>query len=75
MPICQLKIKISKNQDNVSPQGPGNLTTEGPQYSNIAKVQEKDLNILCIDMIEVFKEQINRSLRNPEKHQQRVKES
>jgi hypothetical protein len=35
----------------------------GPEYSNIAESQEKDLKITCTKMIEVFNEEINKSLK------------
>ena len=50
-------------------------TTPSAGNPNTTEAQEKDPKTAFMSMIEVFKEQINRSLRNPEKHQQRVKES
>lgn len=42
---------------------PSYPTTVGPEYSKIAKTQEKDININYINIIEVLKEGINKHLK------------
>ena len=40
---------------------PRNSTTACPEYFNIAEAQEKDLETDCMNMIELFKEENNKS--------------
>jgi hypothetical protein len=47
----------------MSLQEPSYLTTAGHEYSKIAETQEKDLKANYIKMIEVFKEEMNTSLK------------
>ena len=42
---------------------PSYPTTAGTEYSNIAEAQEKDPKTAFMSMIEVFKEEMNKSLK------------
>jgi hypothetical protein len=42
---------------------PSYPTTAGSEYSNIAEAQEKDPKTAFMSMIEVFKEEMNKSLK------------
>ena len=47
----------------MSPLKFSNPTTASPEYCDIADTQEKDLNLTFMNIIEVLKEEINKSLR------------
>jgi hypothetical protein len=45
----------------VSPLEPSYPATAGSEYSNIAEAQEKDIKTAFMNMIEVFKDEMNKS--------------
>lgn len=47
----QYKNTVNDYQNNVSPVEPSNLTTVGPEKSNIAEVQESDFKIAFMNML------------------------
>lgn len=52
-----------KSHDNMSPLEPSNTTLVDSEKCNIAEAKGKDLIIAFINMIEVLKEEINKSLK------------
>lgn len=46
----------------MTPLEPSYPTTEGPEYSHITEVQEKDVKTNYVKMIKFLKEEINKSL-------------
>ena len=72
MPRCHLKNTINSSQDTVSPLVPSNPATESLEYSNMAKAQEKDLKIPFMNMIQVLREEISKSLKEIYKNKETV---
>ena len=56
---------MNNSQDNMSPLEASNPTTEN---CNRAESQEKDLKIAFMNMIEVFKEEVSKSLKETYKN-------
>ena len=52
----------------MSPLKFSNTTTASPEYCDIADTQEKDLNLTFMNIIEVLKEEINKSLKEIQKN-------
>lgn len=53
----------NSNSQGMSPLKSSNPTTSSSEYSNIAEAQEKKLQIAFMNMIEVPKEEVNKSLK------------
>lgn len=53
MPRCQYKNIVNDYQNNVSPVEPSNLTTVGPEKSNISEVKERDFKIASMNMLKI----------------------
>lgn len=52
----------------MSPEKSSYPTIAGPGYSNISEEQEKDLNTSYMKMIEFFKEEMNKVLKEVDKN-------
>ena len=63
MPRNQGKNTINNSQGNMIPPESSYPTTGSPGYSNIAEAQDDDPKTNCMKMIEVFKEEMNKSLK------------
>lgn len=62
MPRYQCKNTTNNSQDNISPREPSNPNTVGLEYCNIDETEEKDHKRAFINMTEILKEKINKSL-------------
>ena len=58
-----IKITIRNSQDNIQPLKANNPTTADPEFCNIVEAQDKDLEIAFMNIIEVFKEEMNKSFK------------
>ena len=67
MPKLQQKNTIGNSQSSMSSLQLSSPTTAGPNYSNIADTQEKDLKTNCMKMIEVLKEEMDKCLKEARK--------
>lgn len=56
-----VKEKINNSQDDISPIETNNPTTTGFKNSRIDDAQENDCDTIFMNVIEVFKRQINKS--------------
>jgi hypothetical protein len=56
------KHTINNNQGNMSPLQPSKLTQAGSEYSNIAEEQENNLKMVFVNIAEVFKVYIYKSI-------------
>ena len=63
MPKGQHKKTINKTQGNMPPLEPSSPTTANPGYPNENEAQENGLKFNFIKMIEAFKEEMNKSLK------------
>lgn len=57
-----MKTEPVSSQDNMSSLKPSNDTFTGPEYCNIAEAQGKELKVALMNMIDIFKEEMNKSL-------------
>ena len=69
MPKGQHKNTRKKSQGNMAPSEPRYASTAKPGYPNKTKAQEEDLKSNLIMMIEVFKEKMNKSLKEIQENQ------
>lgn len=63
MPRSDPKNTILNSQDHMSPLKPNNPTPAGSGYANIAEAQETFLKTPCTRMVEVFKEAMDKILK------------
>jgi hypothetical protein len=61
------KNTVNKSQSNMTPSDLSYPTTASPGYSNTMKAQENNLKFNHIKMIEGFKEEINKALKEIQK--------
>ena len=59
----KLKNISNRSQSNVAPTEPSSPTTARPEHSNTTEAQEENLKTNFMEMTEVFKEEINKSLK------------
>lgn len=59
----QHKNTINNSQDNKSPLEPSNPYTAGLEYCNIAEAREIELKIASMNIIEILKEEMNKTLK------------
>jgi hypothetical protein len=64
----QHKNTINKSQDNIAPPEFIYLTTKSPEYSNTAEALENNIKSNLTKMIEDFKEEINKSLKETQEN-------
>lgn len=72
MPRCHFKNIINNSQGNMLPPEPSYHATESPEYFKATESQEKDLKPNFIKMIELLKEEINKSLKNHGKYKLKI---
>ena len=63
MPRCEHKNTANNNKDSTSSTRAQQPYHTGPENCNIVKAQDTDLKITFINMIEVLKEDMNKSLK------------
>ena len=68
--MLDASVKNNNIQDKISPVGPSNPVTVGPENPNIARDQEISLKIAFMKMLEVLKKEMKKSVK-----MQAVKES
>jgi hypothetical protein len=63
MPRGQHKTTINNSQNNIATWEPNYPTIASPEYSNTAETQQNDLKTNFINTIELFKQEMNKSLK------------
>lgn len=58
----KLHTALNNSQDHVFLLEPSNLTIVDPEYFNIDKARDKSFKIVFMSMIEVLKENMNKSI-------------
>lgn len=63
MPRYQHKKKVSNSQGNMAPPKPSYPTTANTEYSNTNEAQQRNLTTNFVKIIEMIKEDMNKSLK------------